>query len=172
MVETKAQTAGSTATRKKAVLTPKLYQAHLSNVKESLYLFDHTKAVSQAERNFLINHQIETLVQSRLYGPVILLSFRNYARDMRFSNQELQTKFDMANMARNTIKVEVEGPPLMKGLPGRKEKLSVCKVDNLILLNLSPCLGRTADPTSIYDFVRSQTQPQQTILEIIQAVIN
>jgi len=34
------------ATRKKAVLAPKLFQAHLSNVKESLYLFDHTKVVS------------------------------------------------------------------------------------------------------------------------------
>jgi len=34
------------ATRKKAVLAPKLFQAHLSSVKESLYLFDHTKVVS------------------------------------------------------------------------------------------------------------------------------
>ena len=41
---------------KKAVLAPKLFQAHLSNVKESLYLFDHTKVVKQATRNFLINH--------------------------------------------------------------------------------------------------------------------
>ena len=34
------------ATRKKAVLAPKIFQAHLSNVKDSLYLFDHTKVVN------------------------------------------------------------------------------------------------------------------------------
>ena len=33
-------------TRKKAVLAPKLLQAHISNVKESFYLFDHSKTVS------------------------------------------------------------------------------------------------------------------------------
>ena len=36
----------SKPSRKKAVLAPKLFQAHISNVKESLYLFDHTKAVN------------------------------------------------------------------------------------------------------------------------------
>ena len=59
----------------------------------------------------------------------------------------------------------------MKGLPGRKERLKICQVDNLILLNLSPCLSRT-DQTSIYDFVRSQAQPQQMLQEILQAIIN
>ena len=54
----------------------------------------------------------------------------------------------------------------MKGLPGRKERLKICQVDNLILLNLSPCLSRT-DQTSIYDFVRSQAQPQQMLQEIL-----
>ena len=33
------------ATRKKAILAPKLFQAHLSTVKESFYLLDHTKVV-------------------------------------------------------------------------------------------------------------------------------
>ena len=55
-------------------------------------------------------------------------------------------------------------------MPGRKERLTVCHVDNLILLNLSPCLGR-ADPTSIYDFVRSQTKPHEAIEKILHAVI-
>ena len=41
---------------RKAVLASKLMQAHLSNVKESLYLYDHTKVVDMAQRNFLINH--------------------------------------------------------------------------------------------------------------------
>ena len=59
----------------------------------------------------------------------------------------------------------------MKGLPGRKERLSICQVDNLILLNLKPCLSRT-DPTSVFDFVRSQAQPQQVLQEILQAIIN
>ena len=109
MVEARPQIAANTAqaTRKKALLAPKLFQAHLSNVKESLYLFDHTKVVNQSARNFLINHQIETLLQSRLYGPVILLSFRNYARDVRFVNPELQAKFSTENMVRSTVQIEV-----------------------------------------------------------------
>ena len=91
---------------------------------------------------------------------------------MRFNNGELQTKFDKANLASNTLKIEVQGPPPanMPSLPGRKERLTVCHVDNLILLNLSPCLGR-ADPTSLYDFVRSQPAPHQALDKIIQAVI-
>lgn len=90
MVESVTQATAAGATRKKkATLAPKLFQAHLSNVKESLYLFDHTKVVSQNTRNFLINHQIETLLQSKLYGAVILFSFRNFSRDVRFTNPEL-----------------------------------------------------------------------------------
>ena len=58
----------------------------------------------------------------------------------------------------------------MPNLPGRKERLSVCHVDNLILLNLSPCLGR-ADPTSIYDYIRSQPAPHQALEKILQAII-
>jgi hypothetical protein len=81
------------AARKKATLTPKLLQAHISNVKESFYLFDHTKCVDQNTRNALINHQIETLLQSKLYGQVILLSFRKYGQDLRFENEELSTKY-------------------------------------------------------------------------------
>lgn len=47
MVEARSsQTPGLGATRKKAILAPKLFQAHLSNVKESLYLLDHTKVVN------------------------------------------------------------------------------------------------------------------------------
>ena len=162
MVEARSTVASSTSvitSRKKAVLAPKLLQAHLSNVKESLYLFDHTKVVKHAARNFLINHQVETLLQSKLYGPVILLSFREFSRDVRFVSQELAERFSAENMARNTIKVEVAaGPPLMAGLPPRKERVNVCHVENLILVNLSPCLGRS-DQTSVYDFVRSQAKP-------------
>ena len=49
--------AGTTSnTRKKAVLAPKLLQAHISNVKESFYLFDHSKTVNLDVRNTLINY--------------------------------------------------------------------------------------------------------------------
>lgn len=65
--------------RKKAVLASKLLQAHISNVKESFYLFDHSKATDQNIKNTLINYQIESLLQSKLYGAVILVSFRNFA---------------------------------------------------------------------------------------------
>ena len=64
--------------RKKAVLAPKLIQAHISNVKESFYLFDHSKATDQNIKNTLMNYQIESLLQSKLYGAVILVSFRNF----------------------------------------------------------------------------------------------
>ena len=64
------------------------------------------------------------------------------------------------------MKIEVEGPPLMKGLPGRKERLTICKVDNLILLNMSPCLSRN-DETSLYDYVRSQSNPVKCLRDII-----
>ena len=93
------------STRKKAVLAPRLLQAHLSNVKESFYLFDHSKALSQSIRNTLINYQVETLLQSNLYGAVILVSFRNFAQEMRFQNGELSEKF--AEIAKNTLKIEV-----------------------------------------------------------------
>ena len=46
----------SSQIERKAVLANKLLQAHLSNVKESLYLIDHTKVVEMPARNFLINH--------------------------------------------------------------------------------------------------------------------
>lgn len=59
----------------------------------------------------------------------------------------------------------------MPNLPGRKERLTVCHVDNLILLNLSPCLGR-GDATSIYDFVRSQPAPHKAIQQILQGIIS
>jgi hypothetical protein len=69
-------------TRKKANLTAKLIQGHVSNVKESFYLFDETKCQSKAVRNHLINHQIETLLKSQLYGSVVLVSFRNFNREV------------------------------------------------------------------------------------------
>ena len=160
----------TTLTRKKAQLSPKLLQAHLSNVKESLYLFDHTKVVGTAQRNFLINYQLETLLQSKLYGPVILFSFRSYERDVRYISQDLQTKFSKGNLAKNLLTIEVEGAPMAPGLPGRKERVKVCHCDNLIMLNLSPCLSRS-DATSIYDLVRSAKNPYQSLMSIIQAII-
>ena len=118
----------------------------------------------------MINHQLETLLSSKLYGPVILLSFRNYARDVRFVNADFKAKFALANLAKNKVTVEVAGPSLMKGVPGRKERLSVCQVDNLIFVNLAPCLSR-ADTTSVYDYMRSQTNPAQTLRELLHAIV-
>ena len=101
-----------------------------------------------------------------------MLSFRDFGRDVHFLNEELKTKFSYANLAKSTIKVEVTcGPPLMPGLPGKKERLTVCKLDNLIVLNLSPCLSRT-DPTSLYDFVRGQADPAKTLKDVIQATVS
>ena len=57
----------------------------------------------------------------------------------------------------------------MKGVPGRKERVSICHLDNLIFVNLSPCLGRT-DTTSCYDFLRGQKDPQLTLKEMLSAI--
>ena len=108
-------------------------------------------------------------MQSKLYGHVVLFSFRNYARDVRFVNCELATKLAPEALARSTIKVEVEGPPLMKGVPGRKECVPVCHLDNLIVVNLSPCLSRT-DTTSCYDFIRGQKEPQTTLKALLAGI--
>ena len=95
----------ASSTRKKAILAPKILQAHVSNVKESFYLFDHSKALSSDIRNMLINHQMETLLQSKLYGAVVLLSFRNFDTDMQFRASDLSDKF--ADIKKSPIKVEV-----------------------------------------------------------------
>lgn len=42
--------------RKKATLTPKLYQGLVSNVKESFYLFDYTKCPDPSVRNAFIDY--------------------------------------------------------------------------------------------------------------------
>ena len=64
-------------------------------------------------------------------------------------------------MSKNLLRLEVEGPPMAPGLPARKV-IAVCQVENLILVNLSPCLSRT-DQTSVYDLVRSAKKPQDTL---------
>jgi len=74
----------------------------------------------------------------------------------------MAAKFDHTQMSKNMLKIEVEGPPIAPGLPGRKERLAVCHVDNLILVNLSPCMSR-GDTTSVYDFVRGSKDPQDTL---------
>lgn len=62
--------------RKKASLTPKILNALLSNVKESFYLIDNTNIRTPQDRSQLINSQIETLLDSKLYGSVILIGLR------------------------------------------------------------------------------------------------
>jgi len=155
--------------RKKATLSNKLMQAHLSNVKESFYMFDYTKCVGTQIKNAIINYQIETLLSSKLYGAVIVISFRNYEQELRFDKQEFQTKFSGRALAQNLEKIEVSGAPVIhKGftLPGKKEKISVCHIDNFILVNVSPCLSKT-DPTSVYSYLRSQTRPADALLDLV-----
>ena len=140
------------ATRKKAILAPKILQAHVSNVKESFYLFDHSKALSSDIRNMLINHQVETLLQSKLYGAVVLLCFRNFEKDMCFKAQDIAEKFN--EIKKKAVKVEVQGPSTIKGVPGRKERLTIYHQENFILVNLWPCFSKR-DDTSCYHFLKS-----------------
>ena len=108
MVENLSNPSG--ALRKKASLTSKLLQGHVSNVKESFYLFDQTKCHSKAVRNTLINNQIETLLKSQLYGAVVLVSFRNYAREVHFESEELTQKYAPDVLVKNTVRVEMTQP--------------------------------------------------------------
>jgi len=61
--------------KKRASLTPKLLQGHLSNVKDSFYLIDNT-VLSGIQTQAFINQHIELLMNSKLYGEVIVLGFR------------------------------------------------------------------------------------------------
>ena len=154
-------------TRKKAILAPKILQAHVSNVKESFYLFDHSKALSSDIRNMLINHQIETLLQSKLYGAVVLLSFRNIDSDLQFRAQDLSEKF--AAIKKSPIKVEVQCPSTIKGVPGRKERLTVFHKENLILVNLQPCFSKN-DQTSCYHFLRGAANKPQALTDLLVSI--
>ena len=108
------------------------------------------------------------MLQSKLYGAVILVSFRNFAQEMRFQNEELTTRF--ADLKKNTLKVEVQGPSVIKGVPGRKERLTVCHLDNLIMLNVSPALGKS-DPLNCYHYLRASTNPQKALADLIDAIV-
>ena len=55
-------------------------------------------------------------------------------------------------------------------LPGRREKINVCHIDNLILVNLQPCLGK-ADTTNIYSWLRAQPAPYQALLDLVREII-
>ena len=102
--------------RKKATLTPKIYQGLISNVKESFYLVDYTKSPDYSVRNYLTNYQIEQILTSTLFGTVILLNFRNLNQDLKFENSELSTKYSYANLLKTTITIELEGPKV--AIPG------------------------------------------------------
>lgn len=87
---------------------------------------------------------------------------------MRFQNGELAEKF--ADITKNTIKVEVEGPSTIKGVPGRKERLTVCHLDNLFLINVSPVLSK-ADPLNCYHYLRASTSPQSALSDLLDAIV-
>jgi hypothetical protein len=42
--------------------------AHMSNVKQSLYIIDETMCESKAFRNTVINFNIEEMLKSKIYG--------------------------------------------------------------------------------------------------------
>ena len=60
---------------KKASLTPKLLQGHLSNVKDSFYILENM-VLSGMQTKIFVNQHIELLLNSKLYGEVIVLGFR------------------------------------------------------------------------------------------------
>ena len=87
---------------------------------------------------------------------------------MRFQNDELTTRF--AELKKNTLKVEVQGPSVIKGVPGRKERLTVCHLDNLIMVNVSPVLGKS-DPLNCYNYLRASANPQRALVDIIDEIV-
>ena len=137
-------------TRKKASLSPKILAGLLSNVKDSFYLIETGVIRSHSERNFLINHQIETMLQSKLYGCVVVLGFRPRS-ELQFV--EVATKF--ANLWKSPESIEVAGTPqVIKGItmPARKEKLTIYRLANLVYIDLCPQLKKG----TMYNYVISQ----------------
>lgn len=54
-------------------------------------------------------------------------------------------------------------------LPGRKEKFNICRVDNLIIVNLHPCVGK-ADTTNLYPWIRSDLSPGSALLNLVKEI--
>jgi hypothetical protein len=145
-------------------------------------LFDQTKCHSKAVRNTLINNQLETLLKSQLYGVVVLVNFRNYAKEVHFENEEIAQKYSPEIMAKNSIKVEMTQPgggeekkigdKIIK-MPPKKEMISVCHVENLVLLNVCPTLIQSAPKAlpNCYQFLRSSQKPAQTLFTLINATL-
>jgi len=96
--------------RKKATLTPKLFNALLSNVKDSFYLIDNTVLSSPVDKHNLINSQIEVLLDSKLYGTVIVLGLRKMSM-MKFLKQDFQQKFSRDELKSHIEKVELQAAP-------------------------------------------------------------
>ena len=112
---------------RKAKLTPKLLQAHLSNVKDSFYLLDNTALPTPAHRRTLVNQHIEIMLTSKLYGANVILIALRRKEDLSFAREDLRTKYKDLAASHQTI--EVQGPKtIMKGIqmPGKKEKLAYC----------------------------------------------
>ena len=120
----------------------------------------------------MINHQIETLLSSKLYGQVILINFRNLRTELSFQSQELREKFSYESLSQSCIKVDMKGPSKIAGLPGRPEKVNIIHADNLIIIDCHPILSKQGDPLTCYDFIRDSPQPEKTLFDLIQAVIS
>ena len=149
--------------RKKAHLTPKLLQGHLSNVKDSLYLLDNTVLQSSSARHSFINQHIEIMASSKLYGDVILLSFRPVT-ELAFPRDETKLQ------GLQESKIAVQGPKkVINGisLPGRKENLKCLKADNLTVIDLSPSLSK--DTT--YAFIRAASDPVESLISLLDAAL-
>lgn len=89
-----------------------------------------------------------TLLKSQLYGAVVLVNFRNYAKEVHFESEELAKTYAPEVMAKHSVKVEMTngvgeekkiGDQIIK-MPPKKEMISVCHVENLVLINVCPTL--------------------------------
>ncbi|CDW85968.1 UNKNOWN [Stylonychia lemnae] len=157
-----------------------LFTAHLSNVKNSLYLIDETNCSSKAFRDLIINYGIEQLIQSKIYGNVIYLSMRNI-KDLKFLNDDYSAKYSHQALYQNIAKIgDVEYHTLMasgQSIP-KRESISIPKLDNLILLNAYPLLinppgiGGLGKPSNIYQILKQSEKPYETLLKIINIIIS
>lgn len=121
----------------------------------------------------MINFQIEQLLASKLYGSVIVVSFRN-PNDLKFDNPETQSKF--SNLRQATFPIELVGPKVQipgtdQFMPGKRERFQAMNVENLIVLNVSPTLSRS-DASSCYHHFRALNEHKAAAFKsLIDAVV-
>lgn len=120
----------------------------MSNVENSLYLWDLSRCVNRASKNVLINWSIDLILnksdQVFKNHPHILVTMRNPGKE--FGKDIDMKSAQVIEINQNNMKFVVH------------------KVNNLIILNAYPSLGNT---NQLYTYLKTSQNPCDTLLELI-----